>query len=210
MLFDVVLDLKNLSVPALITRIRSILTATSGQAVFASLAADITALEAKVTTLSDRETELRQAENAVTTATIERDKAEKAVIDGAIALASAVGKTATTEAEVNATLMRVKSAPAPKPIPDQPTGLELKMGDDDGELSGQCDGQPGIVEYYEIQYTTSDPLGTTPNWLHADTSKKSRFELTGLPSGQKVWVRLRAVNARGKSNWSDPACKRVP
>lgn len=210
MLFDVVLDLKNLSVPALITRIRSILTATSGQAVFASLAADITALEAKVTTLSDRETELRQAENAVTTATIERDKAEKAVIDGAIALASAVGKTATTEAEVNATLMRVKSAPAPKPIPDQPTGLELKMGDDDGELSGQCDGQPGIVEYYEIQYTTADPLGSTPNWLHADTSKKSRFELTGLPSGQKVWVRLRAVNARGKSNWSDPACKRVP
>lgn len=36
----------------------------------------------------------------------------------------------------------------------------------------------------------------------------SRFELTGLPSGQKVWVRIRAVNARGKSNWSDPACKR--
>ena len=31
-----------------------------------------------------------------------------------------------------------------------------------------------------------------------------------LPSGQKVWVRLRAVNARGKSPWSDPACKRVP
>ena len=210
MLFDVVLDLKNLSVPALITRIRSILTATSGQAVFASLAADITALEAKVVTLSDKETDLRQAENAVTMATTERDKAEKAVIDGATALASAVGKTATTEAEVNATLMRVKSAPAPKPIPDQPTGLELKMGDDDGELSGQCDGQPGIVEYYEIQYTTADPLGSTPNWLHADTSKKSRFELTGLPSGQKVWVRLRACNARGKSNWSDPACKRVP
>lgn len=34
--------------------------------------------------------------------------------------------------------------------------------------------------------------------------------LTGLPSGQKVWVRIRACNARGKSNWSDPACKRVP
>jgi hypothetical protein len=84
------------------------------------------------------------------------------------------------------------------------------MGDDDGELSGQCDGQPGIVEYYDLQYTTADPLGSTPNWQFADTSKKSRFELTGLPSGQKVWGRLRACNARGKSNWSDPACKRVP
>ena len=90
------------------------------------------------------------------------------------------------------------------------TGLELTMGDDDGEISGQCDGQPGIVDYYEIQYTTVDPNGPSPNWQHADTSKKSRFELTGLPSGQKVWVRLRAVNATGKSGWCDPACKRVP
>ncbi len=209
-MFDVVLDLKNLSVPALIARITAILTATSNQAAFASLAASITALEAKVVTLSNRETDLRAAENSVTMATTERDKAEKAVTDGAIALASAVGTAATTEAEVNATLMRVKDAPAPKPIPDQPTGLELKMGDADGEVSGHCDGQPGIVEYYEIQYTTVDPNGPSPNWQHADTSKKSRFELTGLPSGQKVWVRIRACNARGKSNWSDPACKRVP
>ncbi|MFN0077673.1 MAG: fibronectin type III domain-containing protein [Prosthecobacter sp.] len=209
-MFDVVLDLKNLSVPALIARIRAILTATSEQAVFASLAADLTALEAKVKTLSDRETDLRAAENAVTMATTERDKAEKGVTDGAIALASAVGTIATTEAQVESTLMRVKGPPAPKPIPDQPTGLELKMGDADGELSGQCNGQPGIVEYYEIQYTATDPLGAAPNWQHADTSKKSRFELTGLPSGQKVWVRLRACNARGKSTWSDPACKRVP
>ena len=209
-MFDVVLDLKNLTVPALIARITAILTATSGQAVFASLAADITALEAKVGTLSDRETDLRTAENSVTMATTERDKAEKAVTDGAIALAGAVGTTATTEAQVESTLMRVKGPPAPKPIPDQPTGLELKMGDADGEVSGHCDGQPGVVDYYEIQYTTTDPLSATPNWQHADTSKKSRFELTGLPSGQKVWVRLRACNARGKSNWSDPACKRVP
>ena len=106
--------------------------------------------------------------------------------------------------------MRVKGPPAPKPIPDQPTGLELKMGDDEGELSGQCDGQPGIVEYYEIQFTTVDPNAPSPNWQHADTSKKSRFDLNGLPSGEKVWVRVRACNARGKSNWSDPACKRVP
>jgi hypothetical protein len=35
-------------------------------------------------------------------------------------------------------------------------------------------------------------------------------KLTALPSGQKVWGRLRACNARGKSNWSDPACRRVP
>jgi hypothetical protein len=209
-MFDVVLDLKNLSVPALIARIRAILTATSGQAAFASLAADITALDTKVDSLETRQTELRTAENEVTMASQQRDEAEKAVTDGAVALAAEVGKIAATEAEVESTLMRVKGPPAPKPVPDQPTGLELTMGDDDGELSGQCNGQPGIVDYYEIQYTTADPNGASPDWQHADTSKKSRFDLSGLPSGQKVWVRVRACNARGKSNWSDPACKRVP
>lgn len=209
-MFDVVLDLKNLSVPALISRIRAILTATSGQAAFASLAADITALHTKVDSLETRQTELRTAENKVTMASQKRDDAEKAVTDAAVALAAEVGQIAVTEADVESTLMRVKGPPAPKPVPDQPTGLELTMGDDDGELSGQCNGQPGIVEYYEIQYTTADPSAPSPNWQHADTSKKSRFDLSGLPSGQKVWVRVRACNARGKSNWSDPACKRVP
>ena len=209
-MFDVVLDLKNLSVPALISRIRAILTATSEQAAFASLAADITALNTMVDILETKQTELRQAENKVTMATQKRDEAEKDVTDAAIKLASNVGEIAANEAAVESTLMRVKGPPAPKPVPDQPTGLELKMGDDDGELSGQCNGQPGIVDYYEIQFTTVDPNGASPNWQHADTSKKSRFDLTGLPSGEKVWVRLRACNARGKSNWSDPACKRVP
>ena len=209
-MFDVVLDLKNLSVPALIARIRAIIAATSGLPIFASLSAKLTILETKVNFLETKQTDQLTAQNAALAATEALNDAEKAVIQGANDLASDVGKTATTEAEVNATLMRVKDAPAPKPIPDQPTGLELKMGDDDGEISGQCDGQPGIVDYYEIQYTTVDPNGPSPNWQHADTSKKSRFELTGLPSGQKVWVRLRACNARGKSNWSDPACKRVP
>ena len=209
-MFEVVLDIKDLSVPALISRARAILAATAGEPAFAALAAEITALLAKVEILENKQTDLRTVENAVTIATGARDDAQKDVTDGLTTFATAVGTTATTEAQVASTLMRVKSAPAPKPIPDQPTGLELKMGDDDGELSGQCNGQPGIVEYYEIQYTTTDPNGPSPNWQHAHTSKKSRFELTGLPSGQKVWVRLRACNARGKSNWSDPACKRVP
>lgn len=84
------------------------------------------------------------------------------------------------------------------------------MGDEEGELNGQCEGQPGVMEYLEIQFTTGDPMSATPGWQHADTSKKTRFDLHGLPSGQKVWVRVRACNARGKSPWSDPACKRVP
>jgi hypothetical protein len=66
------------------------------------------------------------------------------------------------------------------------------------------------VEYHEIQYTATDPNAPGVVWQFAGTSKKSRFDLENLPTGQKVWVQVRACNARGKSPWSDPACKRVP
>ena len=209
-MFEVVLDIKGLSVPELISRIESIVAATTGKPAFSTLAAKLTTLTGRVDTLRTRQNELRDAENAVTMATDARDAAKKAATDELMELATEIGKLAPTEADVESTLLRVKDKPVPKQPPGVPTGLELTMGDDDGELSGQCEGQPGIADYYEIQFTTSDPLGPAPVWHFADTSKKSRFELTGLPSGQKVWVRLRAVNARGKSNWSDPACKRVP
>ena len=209
-MFEVVLDIKGLSVPDLISRIESIVAATTGKPAFATLAAQLTSLTGKVDTLRSRQNVLRDAENAVTLATDARDAAKKAATDELMELATEIGKLAPTEADVESTLLRVKDKPVPKEAPSTPTGLELKMGDNDGELSGQCEGQPGIADYYEIQFTTSDPLSAAPTWHFADTSKKSRFELTGLPSGQKIWVRLRACNARGKSNWSDPACKRVP
>lgn len=135
---------------------------------------------------------------------------EKEVLTAAGALAASVGKTAVTAEDVTSVLMKVKDKPAPKPVPAQPTGLELKTGDEEGELSGQCEGQPGITDFYEMQYTTDDPNGPSPVWHFAGTSTKSSFEIQGLPSGQKVWIRVRACNARGKSTWSDPATKRVP
>ena len=107
-------------------------------------------------------------------------------------LGSDIGKLATTEAEVETAQLRVKSAPTARPIPNKPTGLELAAGDEEGELSGQCAGQPGMVDYYEIRFTTTDPNAAGTVWQFADTSKKSRFDLSGLPTGVKVWVELRA------------------
>ena len=209
-MYDVVLNINDLSVPDLITRARSISAAVAGAAVYAPLAAKLTELETHVDSLETDETTLRQRESAVSQQTMVRDDSKVEVMHDLAEIAIEVGKLATSEAEVEATTLRVKSKPSPKPAPGQPTGLELKAGDEDGELSGQCDGQPGLVDYYEIQFTTADPNGEAPNWQFADTSKKSSFTLEGLPSGQKVWVQLRGCNSRGKSPWSDPACKRVP
>ena len=74
---------------------------------------------------------------------------------------------------------------SPRPVPSQPTGLELTMGDEDGELTGQCEGQPRLVDYYEIEFTLTDPNLPTTTWQHAAVSQKSYFEIKNLPTGQK-------------------------
>ena len=34
--------------------------------------------------------------------------------------------------------------------------------------------------------------------------------ITGLTSGSRVWVRVRAIGTKGEGPWSDPATKIVP
>ncbi len=209
-MFDVVLDISRLSVPDLILRAEAIRSGIADEPVFASLSDKLTALDGLVSDLKTLQTARTAAETALGNAARARDTGENALRSALNGLATDVGKLATTEAEVNTAEMRLKDKPAPKPVPATPTGLELTMGDEDGELTGQCNGQRGVVDYYEIRFTTGDPLLPATTWQFADTTKKSTFELSGLPSGQKVWVQLRGCNARGKSNWCDPAFKRVP
>ena len=209
-MFDVVLEITGLPVATLIQRAKDIRSGIAGEAVYSSLSAKLTALDGLIATLEGLQTDQTAAKTAFINATAARDAGVADVTASLNELSTDVGNLATTEAEVNAAEMRLKGKPVPKPIPDTPTGLELSFGDNSGELSGQCNGQPRVVDYYEIQYTANDPFLATTTWTFADTSKKSNFDLAGLPSGQKIWVQLRACNARGKSNWSDPACKRVP
>lgn len=209
-MFEVVLDISNLSIEALIARAREIKAGIASQAAFSSLAAKLGQLETAADTLEARELSIAAAKGLVSQNVSLRDEAKPAVTDLLGELAGDVGKLAPDEATVAATTLRIKSKPAPKPVPDRPAGLELAGGDEDGEISGQCSGQPGIVEYYEIRWTTGDPAAPATVWNPGETSKKSVFEIKNLPTGQKAWVQLRAVNARGKSAWSDPACVRVP
>jgi hypothetical protein len=209
-MFDVILDLNHLSAPEFIQRAKNIKAGIASEAAFATLGTELTALGTEITTLETRQTAQQAGKTALGTLTDDRDDALEAVRNRLNSLGPKVGELATTVAQVEAAQLRVRTPAGPKPIPHQPTGLELTAGDEEGELSGQCEGQPGVVDYYEIRYTTGDPNGANPGWQFAATSKKSRFDLSDLPTGQKVWVQLRACNARGKSPWSDPASKRVP
>ena len=79
-MFDVVLDLTNLSIPELLTRATNIQTGTAGQAVFASLAPKLTALGTKIGTLETTQSDVATAKAALGTATGAQEAAESAVI----------------------------------------------------------------------------------------------------------------------------------
>ena len=95
--------------------------------------------------------------------------------------------------------------------PQQPCetvmGLVTKTGDDDGAMSGKWDGQPQ-ADSFEVQMS-ADPI-TPTSWGHAATVSKPRIKVETLPSGQKRWMRVRAINSQGPGSWSDPSCRMIP
>ncbi len=83
----------------------------------------------------------------------------------------------------------------------------LTQGDMDGVLDGSHD-RPDRTVNFEVAITTVDPVaGPYESKIFPTTST---WQLTGLTSGQRVWVRVRANGANGQGPWSDPATKIVP
>lgn len=95
----------------------------------------------------------------------------------------------------------VKATKTPAGIPAQVMSLSLTAGDHDGELKAQWDRVAG-AKTYEVQ-VCPDPVSPT-GWTKAAKSTKSSVVLTGLTSGQRVWVRVCATGSAGDGNWSDP------
>lgn len=81
-------------------------------------------------------------------------------------------------------------------------------GGSEGELDGSWD-RVNKAKNYEVQISDDPP--SSNSWRAGDIVSASRVTLTGLTSGAKIWMRVRALGPKGlKSPWSDPAVKRVP
>jgi hypothetical protein len=91
-----------------------------------------------------------------------------------------------------------------------PRVLDLLLSE--GDHSGYVDAMWKPVygaKSYEIAISP-DPMSDT-SWVFKMSSAKSSATLTGLKSGDKVWVRVRAIGADPlPGDWSDAAMKVVP
>lgn len=126
---------------------------------------------------------------------------------------NAVISAVESEARGNVTMAAASGYPLAAPSttssspPAQIANLSLSAGDSDGTLDASYDPAPLAVSY-EVQLTSVDAVNGP--WATKEQPTASSVTLTGLTSGQRVWVRVRGIGANGSGPWSDPATKIVP
>lgn len=98
----------------------------------------------------------------------------------------------------------VQPRAATQPVPKLGNNF-VTAGDNDGDGDAGWDSDRK-ARSYELQ-TAPAPAGP---WVHEATLTVSHHHLTGKPSGQKLWTRVRGVNKLGPGPWSDPACCTIP
>jgi len=153
-------------------------------------------------------TAFNSAQSAAQQATVVKDTA-RAALEAALnqRARNIEGMTGVTEAIVLSAGMTVKGAKSASTPPAQVGNLVLTSGDADGELDVMWNHVIG-AKSYEIQISV-DPF-TATTWQNKTSVTKSKTTLTGLTSGAKIWVRVRAIGPAGAGTWSDPAIRVAP
>ena len=125
----------------------------------------------------------------------------------------AEGSTASDLAKLHKAGFEISGTPAASTMATAAAltmNLVLTMGDNDGELDASWDPVSG-ARVYEIQ-TSVNPLDATLWKPYGVPQTRSSLAITGLPSGQRMWVRVRAIGTSDTAPgaWGDPAVKTVP
>lgn len=203
------LDLQGKTVPQKIQFLRDIVTQMTGNANYPTPNPALTAITTKANNLEAALGTQATAQQAAKTATTNLETKEGEADASLSSLSNYVWETSGgDEAKIQTAGMTLRAPKTPTTSLSAPQGVTATAGDEEGELDLVWEPVPKS-KGYEVQ-TSPDPV-TGTSWAFAETSTASKTSLTGLPSGSKIWVRVRALGPKKiKSPWSDPAVKRVP
>lgn len=206
---QITLDLKNLTVPDKIQFLRDIVTQMTGNANYPTPSPALATITTKANALEAALGAQAIAQQAAKSATTNLETAEKAADTAVNSLSNYVWETSGgDEAKIQSAGMSLRAPKTPTTSLPAPQNLSVTVGDSDGELDGSWD-RVNKAKNYEVQVSDDPPTSST--WRAGDIVSASKVTLTGLTSGAKQWLRVRALGPKGlKSPWSDPAVKRVP
>ena len=183
-------------------------TSLTGNATFTTPPVTLMAFGTQITLAQTKLTASDNAAAASKQATADKDVAIEALKAMAMQIVGYVDLTANgDESKILSAGLSVRATKAPQSVPNQVANLSLTTGDNEVSLDAHWDSQ-GNASSFEVQ-KSADPF-TATSWTTADTVTKSSTTLTGLTSGNRMWVRVRAINSAGKGAWSDPSVKTVP
>ena len=202
------LNFRRLTVPEKIAKVRQIVTALTGNPSFPTPNPTLAVVTAGADNLEAAYSTTQANKQAVKTSVTDQTIKEDDLVQLISQLASYVeNRAGDDETKITSAGMDVKAGPTASGTPDTPSGLEITIGDHDGELDLSWN-PVSNVRSYEIQQSPDPPTATT--WTHAATSTKSSATVGGLTSGKRYWLRVSAISAGGQSGWSDPATKIAP
>jgi len=200
--------LKNLPDNDVILKCTDLKVALTGNANFTNLPVTLAAFGTQIGTAQTKLTASDNALAASKLATADKDTEIETLIGMAMQIVGYVDLTANgDESKILSAGLSIRAQRAPQTIPTQVVNLSVTAGDNAGSLDAHWD-PPGNAKSYEVQ-TSPDPF-TDATWKTADTLTNSKVTLAGYTSGAKIWVRVRAINSKGKGPWSDPSVKVVP
>lgn len=203
------LALNTLNAQDLVAFANTVKTAMTGNANFTTPNPTLTAFGTLITTASTKIGAYNSAKAAAETALADRDTALAALRAGFTQLGDYVQNIAAgDQVKIESAGIPVRAAHSPATM-TQVQDLALSEGDKPGSLDGMWPPVAG-ARSYEAQVCTGDP-NVEANWSFNKSTSKSSVTVTGLTSGAKAWVRVRAIGGNDQAGpYSDPATKVVP
>jgi hypothetical protein len=206
-MIKVVLNLSKKTILETIALARKVKTKLTGNAKFPSPDPALTVLDTATTDCETANNNYESGKDTLKQLLDIRNQKWDALNSLLTAEASYVGNHASTTADVESAGFAASAPAGPVAIPQQVHNVSVTTGDNDGSLDVHWDAD-ATAKTFELE-TSPDPM-TPAGFTHRDTVTKSSATLTGFTSGSRVWVRVRAINSKGKGPWSDAVSKIVP
>ena len=204
-----VLKLTNKTIIQLVAILRAVIKAMTGNSNFPDPNPDLPTFATAIDELDAKEAHVIQLRQQLKVAMTERDNSKKTVKNMATTLVAYVQQASGGDENkiLSAGMLVQAFGVRAKHKPERVANLQAHHNDDDMNIVLRWDAMQGFGRvWYHVRYTFTNPEAN-PVWFdyQSSTSATSIIFKDAEHVGQRVYVEVCAVNARGAGPWSQAA-----